>query len=68
MLKLKHPLGSDIRTHRCSPFAEEKWSLITSLDDYGRKLLYAGFVFQGTSWAHIQATQAVLQAFGLLLS
>jgi hypothetical protein len=58
----------DASTHRWSPFAEEKWTLITSLDDYSRKLLYADFVEQETSWAHIQAAQAVLQAFGLPLS
>ena len=58
----------DASTHLWSPFAAEKWTLITSLDDYSRKLLYADFVTQETSWAHIQAAQAVLQACGLPLS
>jgi hypothetical protein len=58
----------DASTHRWSPFSEEKWTLITSLDDYSRKLLYADFVLQETSWAHIQAAQAVLKAYGLPLS
>jgi hypothetical protein len=58
----------DASTHRWSPFAEEKWTLITSLDDYSRKLLFADFFQQETSWAHIQATQTVLQTFGLPLS
>ena len=58
----------DASTHRWSPFAEEKWTLITSLDDYSRKLLFADFFQQETSWAHIQAAQAVLQTFGLPLS
>jgi hypothetical protein len=58
----------DASTHLWSPFAQEKWTLITSLDDYSRKLLYADFVTQETSWAHIQAAQAVLQAYGLPLS
>ena len=58
----------DASTHRWSPFAQEKWTLITSLDDYSRKLLFADFFIQETSWAHIQAAQAVLQAFGLPLS
>lgn len=58
----------DASTHRWSPFAQEKWTLITSLDDYSRKLLFADFFLQETSWAHIQAAQAVLQAFGLPLS
>lgn len=58
----------DASTHRWSPFAEEKWTLITSLDDYSRMLLFADFFTQETSWAHIQAAQTVLQAFGLPLS
>jgi hypothetical protein len=58
----------DASTHLWSPFAEEKWTLITSLDDYSRKLLYADFVLQETSWAHIQAAQAVMKAYGLPLS
>jgi hypothetical protein len=57
----------DASTHLWSPFAKEKWTLITSLDDYSRKLLYADFVEQETSWAHIQAAQAVMKAFGLPL-
>lgn len=58
----------DASTHRWSPFAEEKWTLITSLDDYSRKLLYADFVTQESSWAHIQAAQAVMKTYGLPLS
>jgi hypothetical protein len=54
----------DASTHFWSPFAKEKWTLITSLDDYSRKLLYADFVERETSWAHIQAAQAVMKAFG----
>ena len=55
----------DASTHLWSPFAKQKWTLITSLDDYSRKLLYADFVERETSWAHIQAAQAVMKAFGL---
>jgi hypothetical protein len=58
----------DASTHRWSPFSEEKWTLITSLDDYSRKLLYADFVLQESSWTHIQAAQAVLKAYGLPVS
>lgn len=58
----------DASTHLWSPFAAQKWTLITSLDDYSRKLLYADLVEQETSWAHIQAAQAVLQSYGLPLS
>jgi transposase len=58
----------DASTHLWSPLATEKWTLITSIDDYSRKLLYADFVEQETSWAHIQAAQAVMKAYGLPLS
>jgi len=58
----------DASTHLWSPYAEEKWALITSIDDYSRMLLYAEFVSRETSWAHIQAAQAVLQANGLPLA
>jgi len=58
----------DASTHLWSPFATDKWTLITSIDDYSRMLLYADFVTQETSWAHIQAAQAVLQEYGLPLS
>lgn len=57
----------DASTHLWSPFASEKWTLITSIDDYSRKLLYAEFVVQETTWAHIQAAQALMQADGLPL-
>lgn len=57
----------DASTHLWSPFATEKWTLITSLDDYSRKMLYADFVERETSWAHIQAAQAVMKTFGLPL-
>jgi transposase len=58
----------DASTHLWSPFAQDKWTLITSIDDFSRKLLYADFVTQETSWAHIQAAQAVMKAYGLPLS
>jgi hypothetical protein len=57
----------DASTHLWSPYASEKWTLITSIDDYSRLLLYAEFVPQETAWAHIQAAQSVMQTFGLPL-
>jgi hypothetical protein len=57
----------DASTHLWSPLAQEKWTLITSIDDYSRKLLYADFYSAETTWAHIQASQAVCQRFGLPL-
>jgi hypothetical protein len=55
----------DASTHLWSPYASEKWTLITSIDDFSRLLLYAEFVRQETAWAHIQAAQSVMQTFGL---
>lgn len=57
----------DGSTHRWSPFAKEKWTLITSLDDYSRKILFADFFPAETTWAHIQATQTLIETFGLPL-
>lgn len=57
----------DASTHKWSPYAQEKWTLITSLDDYSRMLLHADFVEDENSWAHIQAAQALMQTFGLPL-
>lgn len=57
----------DSSLHLWSPFAEEKWSLITSIDDYSRMLLFADFVPKDTTWAHIQAVQALTQAYGIPL-
>jgi hypothetical protein len=55
----------DASLHKWSPYSTEKWTLITSIDDYSRMLLYADFVPEENTWAHIQAAQSVLQTFGL---
>ena len=55
----------DASIHLWSPFATEKWTLITSIDDYSRKLLFADFVSRETTWAHIQAAAALIQECGL---
>jgi len=57
----------DGSTHLWSPFAEQKWTLITSIDDYSRKLLFADFFPKETTWAHIQATQSLVQTWGIPL-
>jgi transposase len=57
----------DASTHLWSPYASEKWTLITSIDDFSRLLLFADFVSEEGSWAHIQAAQRLMQAFGLPL-
>lgn len=57
----------DASHHLWSPYAQEKWVLISSLDDYSRKLLYADFFKAETTWAHIQAMEALICRFGLPL-
>lgn len=55
----------DASLHLWAPLAKEKWYLITSIDDYSRKLLFADFFIAETSWAHIQAAQTLIQTFGI---
>ncbi len=55
----------DSSHHKWSPYVEEKWHLITSLDDYSRKLLYAEFVERETSWDHIVGLEGVILKYGL---
>ncbi|HAE43767.1 MAG TPA: hypothetical protein DCG34_12750 [Clostridiales bacterium] len=55
----------DASIHLWSPYASEKWTLITSLDDYSRMVLYAELVESETSWAHIQAAKYLMQTFGI---
>jgi len=55
----------DASLHLWSPYASEKWTLITSLDDYSRMVMYAELVESETSWAHIQAAQYLMQNYGI---
>ena len=57
----------DGSTHRWSGFAQEKWTLVTSIDDYSRKILFADFFPAETTWSHIQAVQTLIQAHGVPL-
>lgn len=54
----------DALLHLWSPYAQEKWTLITSIDDCSRMILFADFFAGETTWAHIQAAQAVIETFG----
>jgi len=54
----------DSSYHLWAPAAQEKWYLITSLDDYSRLILYAALVKKETTWAHILALQSVLLRYG----
>ena len=55
----------DASHHLWAPAAQEKWYLITSLDDYSRLILYAALVKNETTWAHILALQSVILQYGL---
>jgi len=55
----------DASYHLWAPAAQEKWYLITSLDDYSRFMLYAVLIKTETSWAHILALQTVILRYGL---
>lgn len=57
----------DSSIHLWSPYASEKWTLITSIDDYSRKLLFADLFTVETSWEHIQAAQSLMLTYGLPL-
>ncbi len=58
-------LQHDASHHLWSPFAESKWVLITTLDDYSRMLVYAEFWAEETTWAHIQALKSVVTTYGV---
>ena len=57
----------DASHHRWSPYAQEKWTLITSIDDFSRKLLFADFFLQETTWTHIDAARALMQTYSIPL-
>lgn len=55
----------DASHHRWSPYADKRWVLITSLDDFSRKILFADFFEQETTWAHIKAAEALMRSYGI---
>ena len=57
----------DASIHLFAPAAEQKWILITSLDDYSRMLFFAKLFDHETAWGHIQALQTVFLTQGLPL-
>jgi len=57
----------DASHHRWSPYAKEKWVLITSLDDFSRKLLYADLFEEESTWAHIKAAETMMCKYGIPL-
>jgi len=58
----------DSSHHLFAPDARVKWYLITSLDDFSRKILYGDLWEQETTFNHILATQEVCLNYGLAFS
>lgn len=58
----------DSSLHRFSPWVNEKWSLVTSLDDHSRFIFYAMLVAHDSTWAHIQDLQTVFLKYGMPLN
>lgn len=69
---LTHYVGEliqhDSSRHKFCPYADRKWYLITSLDDYSRLLLFAKLIEKETSWQHILALKEVLLTWGTPVS
>jgi hypothetical protein len=55
----------DSSYHLWAPYAENKWYLITSVDDYSRYMLYAALSEKESSWAHILALESVFLTHGV---
>lgn len=61
-------LQHDSSYHLFSPYAQQKWWLLTSLDDFSRMILYSILVMRDIAWPHIVAIQKIFLTFGLPLS
>ena len=61
-------LQHDSSNHKWSPYAQDKWFLITTLDDYSRKILYGNFIKNETSWAHIESAEQTTLEYGIAYS
>lgn len=57
----------DSSLHFWSPYATDKWSLVTTLDDYSRLFLYSDLFEKESTWAHIEAAQTVCLKYGVPL-
>lgn len=58
----------DASYHLWAPDAGVKWTLITSLDDHSRLMLYAKLIKHECSWSHIDALQSVVVKYGTPLA
>jgi len=51
--------------HQFSTYTDSKWYLVTSLDDYGRFILYASLVKIETTRVNIIALKVVILSYGI---
>ena len=58
----------DASYHLWAPDCGVKWTLITSLDDYSRFMLYAQLIERESSWSHIEALESVVVKYGTPLA
>jgi hypothetical protein len=61
-------LQHDSSYHQWSPYAREKWYLITSIDDYSRLMLFAKMLKKETSLEHIKAMEMIFLKYGMPMS
>lgn len=54
----------DSSHHLFAPDGKVKWYLITTIDDYSRKILFADFFLEERTWWHILALQSVILKYG----
>jgi hypothetical protein len=54
----------DSSHHLFAPDGKIKWYLITTIDDYSRKILFADFFLEERTWWHILALQSVILKYG----
>jgi hypothetical protein len=60
-------LQHDSSHHLFAPDGKVKWYLITTIDDYSRKILFADFYLRERTWWHIFAVQSVVLKYGVPL-
>lgn len=54
----------DMSPHQWSPYIKKRLPLISSIDDYSRKILFMDIFDRETSWKHIQAIESVVLRYG----
>jgi len=58
----------DSSYHLWFSYVDQKWYLITGLDDYSRYMLYASLFERESSWRHIMALESLYAVYGFPLA